>query len=327
MGAWGTALFSDDTAVDVRDRFKELLGQGMAGPEATDRLLADFQQRIDDTADDPVFWLALAATQWKLGRLEDRIQRCALDVIDRKLDLERWEGDPKGLEKRRRVLTELREQLLSPQPAARKIRPPFRDVCEWDTGAFVGYRLQSGRLVIFQVVGEDPHEFGVSPIFVLLDWVGDDVPDERTVASLKIQPGELTSRLLFNRLQATYPGWETRPYEANWQLMKELGIVSDSEIGSTDPNLSLVRTERMDKLLFTKQGRSQLEDLARQRGRDLLETPVQFSVRRILSKRDMPKVRVIPLKHRRPPLQLPAQWLPMQWHDLDDALRTLFARE
>ena len=38
MAAWGTALFSDDTACDVRDAYVDLLGDGLSGPEATKAL-------------------------------------------------------------------------------------------------------------------------------------------------------------------------------------------------------------------------------------------------------------------------------------------------
>ena len=71
MGAWETAVFSDDTACDVRDNYVDLIGDGLSGVEATKKLLREWTGSLDDPDEGPVFWLALAATQWKNGRLED----------------------------------------------------------------------------------------------------------------------------------------------------------------------------------------------------------------------------------------------------------------
>jgi hypothetical protein len=74
MGTWGTAIFSDDIACDVRDQYRECIGEGLSGSEATEKLMADYEQSLEDSDEGPPFWLALAATQWKLGRLEDRVK-------------------------------------------------------------------------------------------------------------------------------------------------------------------------------------------------------------------------------------------------------------
>jgi hypothetical protein len=39
MGVWGTALFSDDTAADVRDDYRDMIGDGFTGPRAMDALI------------------------------------------------------------------------------------------------------------------------------------------------------------------------------------------------------------------------------------------------------------------------------------------------
>ncbi len=69
LTAWalGTAVFSDDTACDVRDGYVDLLSDGLSGPEATKKLLREWSASLKDPDEAPVFWLALAATQWKYG--------------------------------------------------------------------------------------------------------------------------------------------------------------------------------------------------------------------------------------------------------------------
>jgi hypothetical protein len=67
MGAWGTGIFADDSAADLRDDYRGLIGDGVTGPQATDKLIGQWAPQ-GDPALEPVFWLALALTQWSYGR-------------------------------------------------------------------------------------------------------------------------------------------------------------------------------------------------------------------------------------------------------------------
>lgn len=81
MGAWGTALYSDDVALDVRDLYKELLGEGYSNEIVTKSLVRICKEQIEDEEDGPVFWLALADTQWKCGRLMDEEKSWQLRLL------------------------------------------------------------------------------------------------------------------------------------------------------------------------------------------------------------------------------------------------------
>ena len=81
MGVSGTAIFGDDVACDVRDAYRRLVADGFAGPKATNQLLQEWKETLADEDDGPVFWLALAATQWQCGRLEARVKTRALKTI------------------------------------------------------------------------------------------------------------------------------------------------------------------------------------------------------------------------------------------------------
>jgi hypothetical protein len=186
MGTWGTALFSDDTACDVRDDYIEILGDGLTGSEATERLLAQWSDSLKDQDEAPVFWLALAATQWRYGRLESRVRQEAINVIDKGTDLARWKSSP-DYRKRRAVLEKLRAKLLSPPPPEKQVRKRFRDSNEWKVGDLVAYRLLSGRRVILRVIGHHADKGGRAPICELLDWVGEEVPDR--LQSLGVHQG------------------------------------------------------------------------------------------------------------------------------------------
>jgi hypothetical protein len=103
MGAWGVAVFSDDLAADVRDEFRDLIGEGLSSTEAVEKLLGEYASSVDDDNEISVFWIALALTQWKLGHLEERTKNEALRLIAAGEDLKRWD-DPNDRKKRAAVL-------------------------------------------------------------------------------------------------------------------------------------------------------------------------------------------------------------------------------
>jgi hypothetical protein len=202
MGTWGTAIYSDDTASDVRGDYRDLVGDGLSGPEATEALLRHWKDALDDQDDGPVFWLALALTQWQCGRLEPRVQEKALAVIADGSDLQRWKDDPKLWKKRQAVLARVDQQLRAPQPGPKKIPRRYRDTCDWEIGAVVSYRLQSGRLALFRVIGFHADKGGTSPVCELLDWQGLEMPAATAVGELAVKPSRFGNRqFLLGRLK------------------------------------------------------------------------------------------------------------------------------
>lgn len=100
MGAWGPGIFSDDTACDVRDEFRDLIGDGVSPEDATGQLLAQYTEGSEDPDENAVVIIALAVTQWKIGRLLDEVRDQAIAAVDAGADLGRWEGSP-HLQRRR----------------------------------------------------------------------------------------------------------------------------------------------------------------------------------------------------------------------------------
>lgn len=114
MGAWGTEIFSDDTACDVQDEYQSYIRDGLTGNEAADAVLETWKDSMDDSYEGPVVWLALAATQLESGGLEDRIKLKALEIIDSGAGLDIWaEHGPDMLAERRVELQKLKARILS----------------------------------------------------------------------------------------------------------------------------------------------------------------------------------------------------------------------
>ena len=91
MGVWGTAIFSDDLAANTRDALTDLLADGLTAEQATERLVSESVDLLSDEDDSAVSWLAMAATQWRLGRLVDSVRDRAVRIIDSGVELRRWE--------------------------------------------------------------------------------------------------------------------------------------------------------------------------------------------------------------------------------------------
>jgi hypothetical protein len=176
MGVWGTAIFSDDNAADLREDYRRLIGDGINGPEATDRLLKEWSPE-GDPALEPVFWLALAVTQWSCGRLEERVKAKALGVIDDGSAIAEWRGGADKLERKRQaVLDATRKKLESPQPAARPIKKRVLATCDWDRGELIAYRLVSGDWIVLRMLDPWTDLGGSYPVCELFDWRAPDLP-------------------------------------------------------------------------------------------------------------------------------------------------------
>ena len=180
MGTWGTALYSDDLAADLRGDLREAFGDGLSAADAVDRLMAEYASSLDDPDEGPAFWLAVADTGWRSGRLDDRARQRALEIIDSGRDLARW---PEGADRRKRaaVLSKLRSQLVAPPPTAKRIAKVVRSATDWATGEVVAFQLASGLWTLMRVIGHHEDKGGRSAICELLDWTGTTIPSAEDV--------------------------------------------------------------------------------------------------------------------------------------------------
>jgi hypothetical protein len=187
MGAWGTSLFADDNAGDLREDYRDLIADGLSGAEAIDRLIAAWAPEVNDAYYAATFWLALAVTQWKCGRLEDRVKERALQAIADGSALLPWQGG-KEERQRRAVLETLRLQIASPQPPASKIKRRVLCTCSWEPTELVAYRLRSGDRMILRVSDLLTDKGGTYPSCEVLDWQGQDIPDAASLQRLGLRP-------------------------------------------------------------------------------------------------------------------------------------------
>lgn len=259
MGVRGTAIFSDDNAADIREEYRTLIGDGMSGPEATDRLIKEWQPSI---ARDPdlaaVFWLALAVTQWKSGRLEERVRQEAIQAIDSGAALRLWKASK---EERRRamVLDATRKLLHEPQPPERKIAKVLRASCDWEPGELVAYRLLSGSYIVFHVIELHTDKGGTAPVCEIYDWQGEVLPSPEDLADCAIRPqmplwGTAPNRPPQYRLMILQASKREFPHGRVFPLHQKLTVQHPAKPkGMANPTLvSLWR--RLDQILKTHYG-------------------------------------------------------------------------
>jgi hypothetical protein len=207
MGVWGTGIFQDDDACDIRDKYLDLVAGGRSGQEAT-RLVVEEWQGLLAAGHVPTFWLALAAVQQQCGRLEDEAKRKALEIIDGGSDLEPWlEDNPQLAGRRRAILHKLKAKLVGPQGPPRKLRKRFRDVGKFKRGDAVSYQLECGRFVLFRILGAYEDTGGVYPWAEICDWIGEEIPSAAAIEGLPFRRwAGLTQWMLIRKKASDYSG-------------------------------------------------------------------------------------------------------------------------
>ena len=271
MGAWGTGLYSGDFALDMRSTIRAVARLPYHGDRLVE-LLCDSEPAAATRPDDPdhtVFWLVVADQFAKRSIDSPRAREMALSIIDQDRDLATFASlgmPPKDLERRRRVLDEVRARLLSPiEPG--KPRPTLKQPQPYlfEIGDCYAYPTSDGNPInpYFASLDRTPSwrqdGWGVTVVvergraFDFLAWyrfVTVDAPFaekpaappmEPTQRWLLRQPGTVTS-LHIKRLRLDLLGSLRIDPERLWtvfprlppgtvQAANDISIVGDMEIG------------------------------------------------------------------------------------------------
>lgn len=179
MGTWGTAIFSDDLAADVRGDWRDAILEGATVEDATSQLIRGYEGTLADMDESKVFWLALAAAQMETGRLLAEVRDRALTIIDEGGDVARWaEQDGNLARQRERVLARLAEKLRGPQPTPKRLRSPRPLAVQFELGDVILLRNEAaGSEALFVVVDLMEYPRGhLHPVIEALLWEGGEVP-------------------------------------------------------------------------------------------------------------------------------------------------------
>lgn len=144
MGIWGFELYENDISLDVKEEFEELFNAGKPVQDITEKLIEDYKNIMGNIDEEPLFWFALADTQWNLGVILPFVQEKALYWIDK--DCGTFNCQTLCMSekvKRKKVLDDLQAKLLSPQLPVKKTAKKRIYKCQWQLGDVFAYRLES----------------------------------------------------------------------------------------------------------------------------------------------------------------------------------------
>jgi hypothetical protein len=190
MGTWGTGIFADDTAADIRDDWREAIWDGLSPEEATARLTERYREVREDPDEGPLFWIALAAAQQRTGRFLPAVRDQALALIEAGGDVWRFaEEDPKLGRRRQQALEELAAKMRGPQPRPTQLRRPKPHSSPLDIGDVVLIRGEDGAsrglfVVVHHAEGDPPGS--TDPVVAALLWTGGPLPSEEEMSRLPL---------------------------------------------------------------------------------------------------------------------------------------------
>jgi len=199
MGAWGTSLYANDCASDIRGDYLDMLRRGKNNEEATRELISNNHGIMGDTEEEPLFWFALADTQWNYGRLLPEVKERALFFLSQNDEFERWEDSgEKLLNEWKNTLAKLREKLLSPLPPEKKVSVYRLYKCKWQLGDVFAYKFSGeysqekgvfGQYIIFRKITENVWWPGhIVPTVHIYQWIGSNIPSLDKIKSMNLLP-------------------------------------------------------------------------------------------------------------------------------------------
>ncbi len=153
MGIWGAKLYQDDLALDIKEEYIGKLERGLDNQKALEEVIKENEESLEDDVEKTVFWLALADTMWKVGRLTQEVKQKALQIINKEENLKIWkeQGSKREYEIRKEELNKLREKLNSPMPKEKQLckkekkLSSNRQKSKWNIGDTYAYQLKSEK--------------------------------------------------------------------------------------------------------------------------------------------------------------------------------------
>jgi len=207
MGAWGTAISSNDTYADIYDAFFDLYNGGQFVKDISKKLIADNQETINEPDDSNNFWFALAKAQWECKQLDTEILEKVKEIIETGLDLEVWrrlDADEKDIKKRKVVLdkflADLQTERLKVKSRKKKVikQPPF------EKGDCLTFKLANGN-------------YGGA---VVLEAIKDTEYGHTLLATTRINQPKKPARTDFENAEiliANYSNWDNK-FNIKWYL-------------------------------------------------------------------------------------------------------------
>jgi len=178
MGTWNASINGNDTAQDLKSEYQAAFFYNDV-ETALAKIDAYVRSMFDESDEEEwsCYYYSLAEFMWKHGILTEDVRARTIDMIDSGFGLEIWELEGTStLNKRKKVLAEFREKLLSPQPPKKKIRFNLHMKPIFQTGDLVALQLKTldKHYPAHSKLGEDIFR-GYDGKYIVLRKVGDEI--------------------------------------------------------------------------------------------------------------------------------------------------------
>ncbi|KQB39851.1 hypothetical protein RCH33_1948 [Flavobacterium daejeonense] len=207
MGAWGTAISSNDTYADIYSEFFDLYNDGIDVAEISKKLIADNQETINDTDDCNNFWFALAKAQWECKQLDKGIFDRIKKIVDTGADLEVWrqlDADEKDIKKRKVVLDKFLADLQTERPKAKSRKKKIIRQPVFEKGDCLTFKLENGN-------------YGGA---VILEAIKDSKYGHNLIATTRINQSNKPTKKDFENAEVlvmNFASWDNKP-NVKWYL-------------------------------------------------------------------------------------------------------------
>ncbi len=167
MGAWGTAISSNDTYADIYAEFFDMYNDGLEAAEISKKLISDNLELINDHEDSNNFWFALAKAQWECKQLDNEILNRVKTIIEMGNDLKVWrqlDADEKDIKKRKVVLDKFLTDLQTERPKTKSRKKKIIRQPVFKKGDCLTFKLENGNyggVVVLEAIKDSEYGYNL----------------------------------------------------------------------------------------------------------------------------------------------------------------------
>lgn len=183
MGTWGTKLYQNDLALDIKKSYIEKLKEGLLDEEALQQIKEKNEAELLDEDERSIFWIVLADTMWKVGRLTEEIKENAINSMDENLKIWKKQATPKDYEARKKELETIKERLQMQIPEKKKLTVNKKDIKKKTTKD----SWEIGDIYAYQLKGEKAKENNINGRYLLLRKARETRPEEGRMQAVYCQ--------------------------------------------------------------------------------------------------------------------------------------------
>ena len=148
MSSWGTNVYDNDMAQDVKADVQSLLSVGKNVEQIMEYVMEYYPGDGDE--EECAFWTSLAYTLWKYELLPDMVRDRTVNIINNNNDVELYISD-NDKEKRKKTLSEIKNTLQSVNAKPSKIKKVFVNRTQFHEGNILSF-VVDGYYIFLHVV-------------------------------------------------------------------------------------------------------------------------------------------------------------------------------